>query len=184
MSSYKDHVCLLDSVGSNMMCGRRHDVWQKTETSWHCARAGSSRMISDVPICLSLISHVALAASVLSNGTKVSRKTHLVAFICKEVGVLFSLPLVLAHQNEKAWRNSLFSERGWLPKAPPTWVAISIMGREGDRSSLLRCLGSDYYYLCPSSPPELHTHLLQTENTFAITHQKNPWYHMPGIWPG
>lgn len=109
---------------------------------------------------------------VLSKGTKVPRKTHLVAFICKEVGVLFSLPLVLAHQNEKAWRNSLFSERRWLRKAPPIWVAISIMAREGDGSSLLRRLGSDYYYLCPGSPPELHSGLLQRENTFAVTHQK------------
>lgn len=109
-----------------------------------------------------------------SKGTKVPRKTLLVSFICKAVGVLFSLLLVLAHQNEKAWRNSLFSERRWLLKAPPIWVAISIMGREGDRSSLLRRLGAwvQITITCAPVAPQSSTVACCREKTPLQSHTK------------
>lgn len=154
---------------------QQHDVWQKTENSWHCARAGSSRMISDVPICLSLISHVALAASRPFKRNKGTQKDtscfiHMQSSWC----LIFSPSSPGPSEWKSLEEQSLFREA----LAPESSSHLGCNQHNGKRRGpelaveTPGCLGSDYHYLCPGSPPELHSGLLQRENTFAVTHQK------------
>lgn len=97
----------------------------------------------------------------LSSGTKVPRKTPLVAFICKEVP-LSSL--------------SLFLDRSQLPRVPPIWVALSTVRRAATAHDSERFAaemqGSDYGTWANYLPRAQKAPQPQAEKTFVTTHRK------------
>lgn len=133
-----------------------------------------AEFFSDVPICLCLISHVSLAASLPFKWNKGTQKdTSWCIHMQRSLCLSFSLPLLVAYQHEKGWRNCLFSERrgpllsgfqsAWEEKWQSTWSW---------RGLLLRSRGADYCYLCHTSLSELHALCSLRQKTPLQSHWK------------
>lgn len=109
MSSYKEHICPLDWVGRTIMCGRRLKIPDPG------ANAGSSRMFSDVPICLSLISHVSLAASRPFKWNKDTQKdTSSCIHMQRSLCLVFS-PSCPSPSERKSLEEQAFFREAWAP---------------------------------------------------------------------